>query len=120
MATMLVAAAGPDADSMLPPALAQLRDQLLPYYNQLASYIPSPDLHAQAIAANYASRNVQPLTMSNHRDILEGPDGGDGDQEWTVFVTGGNRTCHGKCGQIERAWNVRTLLSQDTGFPFQL
>ena len=30
----------------------------------------------------------------------------DTEEEWMVYVTGGNKSCFGRCGPIDAVWNV--------------
>lgn len=27
-------------------------------------------------------------------------------REWLIYITGGNKTCFGRCGRVDKAWNV--------------
>lgn len=66
-------------------------------------------LSGQAASAKVAEHAVTPLTFSNWRDTLshsgsvktQNPP-----EAWMVYITGGNRTCGGRCGKADLAWNV--------------
>jgi hypothetical protein len=36
-------------------------------------------------------------------------------QDWVVFVTGGNVTCFGFCGNATKAWTVSSTVSDNVG-----
>jgi hypothetical protein len=61
------------------------------------------DAGASAVAAQV----VQPLNMQNWKAHLwpKSPP-----EEWMVFMTGGNKTCFGRCGHAEATWNVCLCL----------
>lgn len=52
-----------------------------------------------------ADKAVVPLTLTNWDSTLVASEE-EGPQEWLVFITGGNKTCFGRCGVAEKAFNV--------------
>ena len=101
------------------PAIAAAQQQkplgetVQSWFDKAKSYIPSAAKEPVAAgAAKVAAANVTPLTKSNWADVLspsktlpsEGP------ETWMVLVTGGNKTCYGRCGKIEEAWNESAAL----------
>ncbi|KAH8697713.1 hypothetical protein BGW36DRAFT_379273 [Talaromyces proteolyticus] len=101
------------------PALAAaqqqipLGDQVKGWFDKVKSFVPSTPVSdpienvAQKAAGKVAEKIVTPLTTSNWQSVLE-PSAQP--QEWLVFLTGGNKTCLGRCGQAEKAFNESTAL----------
>ena len=102
------------------PALAfaeeqePLLDRLKGYFNKataaisssVPSIVPNP---VDAGASRVAQAVVHPLNLTNWKETLT-PDAtaqSDGPEEWMVYITGGNKTCFGLCGNVTKAWNVR-------------
>lgn len=58
---------------------------------------------------------VQPLTLDNWRSIIQhtgkirqyNPP-----EPWMIYITGGNKTCAGRCGLADKAWNESAILLQ--------
>lgn len=69
--------------------------------------IPDP---VAAAAAKVADLKVERLTVANHMDVLLGSDAAPGIETWEVFVTGGNKTCYGRCNRAETAFNESVAL----------
>lgn len=74
---------------------------------QVSSAITNPiDAAADAITGAV----VQPLSMQNWKaHIWPKPDE---EQEWLVYMTGGNKSCFGRCGHTNKVWNVCLPLPQ--------
>lgn len=103
------------------PALAAaqaqipLGDQVKGWFDKVKSFVPStpqaavPPVEnvAQKAAGKIAEKVVTPLTLDNWKSVLE-PSAQP--QEWLVMLTGGNKTCLGRCGQPETAWNVCSFV----------
>ena len=73
-----------------------------------------------ATAAKVVERNVPALTLHNWRDVIRhsGTVRPEGEREaWMVLVTGGNKTCHGMCHNVDRAWNVRLRFPRSRAPP---
>ena len=71
-------------------------------------------------AKKVAELKVQRLTLDNHKDVLKpgAATASPGVEEWMVFTTGGNKTCHGRCERAETAWNESVaLISASTSPP---
>jgi PTH2 family peptidyl-tRNA hydrolase len=96
------------------PALAAaqdqipLGDQVRGWFDKVKSFVPSTppaavpvENVAQKAAGKIAEKVVTPLTLNNWESVLE-PSAQP--QEWLVYVTGGNKTCLGRCGQPDKAW----------------
>lgn len=74
-----------------------------------ASDIPNPIAEG---AAKYADLKVTPLTLENWRSTLVpgAATASPGLEEWMIFVTGGNKSCHGRCARANNAWNEAVPL----------
>jgi len=62
----------------------------------------------QAAEAAIGATQVDVLTLSNWKDVLNGPVKADSTTptEWWVFISGGNKTCFGHCEKVEKAFNA--------------
>jgi len=108
-------------------AIAQLQvpliDQAQGYFDKAQAYIKSAVSGSGRVgSAHVADQDVTRLTLGNWKSALmqrgatkaqEAP------EAWMVYVTGGNKTCHGGCGPIDRTWNVR-ISTQSNHKSFQL
>lgn len=98
------------------PALAAAQEQtplverVQGWFNKAKSYLPSPTPVApvEKVTGQIAQKAVTPFNLSNWHSLLEPSSE---PQEWLVFVTGGNKTCFGRCGRAEKAFNVGKLKS---------
>ena len=101
------------------PALALAEEQQIPlgekvkgWWSKVTSAVPVPAAASSPIAATAAkvAQSVQhQLTPENWKDVLthDPTVSAPTTQEWMVFITGGNSTCYGLCGNASKAWNVR-------------
>ncbi|KAL3479845.1 hypothetical protein BJX99DRAFT_221316 [Aspergillus californicus] len=102
------------------PALAvaqeqvPLADRVQGWFDKAKSYLPTAtpvipvaekvvDVPKKAIQR----KDVTPIDATNWQSILEPASDA---QDWLVFITGGNKTCFGRCGQAEKSFNESTLL----------
>lgn len=93
------------------PALAAaqeqipLADRVQGWFNKAKSYIPSPTpaVPVETVTEQIIQKAVTPFNLSNWESILQPSSE---PQEWLVFVTGGNKTCFGRCGRADKAFNV--------------
>jgi hypothetical protein len=108
------------------PALSLAQDQvplfdkLKGWFNKAQSFVPAsipsipsiiPDV-VDSGASKVAQSVVYPLNLSNWKDVLSPSATAaqkDGPEEVMVFLTGGNKTCHGLCANATAAWNVSSL-----------
>ena len=77
-------------------------------YEQGKTFIPGSVTNpVDTAASKVAAKNVVPLTKYNWVETLQsGPStAGAGIENWMVLVSGGNKTCYGRCGKVEQAWN---------------
>jgi hypothetical protein len=95
------------------PAFAAAQDQIplgeqvKGWFGKAKSYIPSgsPAAPVEKVAEKVTDKAVTPLNLSNWQSVLEPSSQ---PQDWLVFVTGGNKTCFGRCEKAEKAFNVCT------------
>lgn len=93
------------------PALAMaqeqvpLADRVQGWFNKAKAYVPTavPADPIVKMAEKVTAKRVTPVTMSNWQSILAP---GSKAQDWLVFVTGGEKTCFGRCEHAEKAFNV--------------
>ena len=71
--------------------------------------IPDP---VAAVAAKVADLKVDRLTLDNHKELIKpgASTAAPGIETWEVFVTGGNKTCYGRCTRAETAFNESVAL----------
>ncbi|KAL2215931.1 hypothetical protein M432DRAFT_593332 [Thermoascus aurantiacus ATCC 26904] len=96
------------------PALAAAQNQIplgervQGWFNKAKSYIPTTTpAPVEEAAEKVVEKTVTPVNMSNWQSILEPSSEV---QEWLIFVTGGNKTCFGRCNKAEKAFNESVLL----------
>ncbi|KAI7214699.1 hypothetical protein KC333_g5876 [Hortaea werneckii] len=105
-------------------------DNVKSWFNQatasVSSAIPSPPSPSDipdpiaSGAAAIADLKLQPLTLENHKEILKpgAATASPGIEEWMVYVTGGNKTCMGRCQRADKAFNESIpLLAASTSPP---
>lgn len=102
------------------PALAAaqeqvpLADRVQGWFNKAKSYLPTATPVIPAVEKIVEpkkvlhEKTVTHFNLTNYQSILE-PSAEP--QDWLVFVTGGNKTCFGRCGRAEKSFNVRTLFT---------
>ncbi|KAI1275824.1 hypothetical protein F5Y07DRAFT_368968 [Xylaria sp. FL0933] len=101
---ILAAADSPDYQAQFQQYLGQAQG----YFEKVASSLPSPNKYDDAAAAAAkAGSNIDIISLHNWKDTLYGPviSGSTTPEEWWVLITGGNKTCLGRCGQVEAAFN---------------
>ncbi|RMZ87293.1 hypothetical protein DV736_g5486, partial [Chaetothyriales sp. CBS 134916] len=73
------------------------------------AYIPSSAAAAVASPIQaVAERTVERINIRNYKRKLGAKAGGD--EEWVVYVTGGNKTCLGDCHTVDLLWNESVPL----------
>jgi hypothetical protein len=109
LALPLLAAATQEASP-----LDQAKAQAQYWFDKISSYIPNPNKanSPQAAAAKAGGRTLNILTLNNWEHTIRSSvkPASTKPEEWWVLVTGGNKTCFGQCGQIEKAFNETALL----------
>jgi hypothetical protein len=99
-------------------ALAQdqvpLADKLRGWFKQAQDYIPSsvPSVIPNPVDAGASfvvEQYVHELNLSNWKSIVTPGAAAQtaGSEEWFIFLTGGNETCYGLCGNVTKEWTVR-------------
>jgi hypothetical protein len=96
--------------------LDQAKAQAQYWFDKISSYIPNPskphtvDINAAAAKAGGKALNV--LTLDNWESTIRSSvkPVASTPEEWWVLVTGGNKTCFGRCGEVEKAFNESALL----------
>jgi hypothetical protein len=76
--------------------------------------VPSAPIKAATdkAAANAAAAVQHTITLENWKEVLtvDPTASPPTTQDWLVFITGGNNTCFGLCGNATKAWNVGACL----------
>lgn len=102
------------------PALAAAQDQVplvekvSGWFNNIKSAVPAaPSVPSvpnpvTAGAAKVAEYKVHKFTHANYDEKLKptSADPADGPENWLIYVTGGNKTCFGRCDTVDKAWNA--------------
>jgi len=96
--------------------LDQAKAQAQYYFDKLAAFIPNPNrVHpvetAHAAAAKVGGKTLHALTLSDWKDTIMSSvrPVSSAPEEWWVLITGGNKTCFGRCGEVESAFNESAL-----------
>jgi len=101
-------------------ALAQeqvpLADKIKGWLNQAQSFVssavPSVPSPVDAGAAKVAEHVETSLTLENWQSVLSADPSATtaGPEDFMVYITGGNKTCYGLCGNATEAWNESVAL----------
>ncbi|OOF98206.1 hypothetical protein ASPCADRAFT_205468 [Aspergillus carbonarius ITEM 5010] len=103
------------------PALAvaqeqvPLADRVQGWFNKAKSYLPTatPVVPAAVVekvvekAVKIQEKTVTPFNVTNWQSLLEPSSE---PQDWLVYVTGGNKTCFGRCDKADKSFNESVLL----------
>lgn len=76
------------------------------WFNKAKNYLPTatPVVPVEKVVEQKVQEKaVTPVNLTNWQATLE-PSGAA--QEWLVYVTGGNKTCFGRCERANKAFNV--------------
>ena len=91
-----------------------LLDKLKGFLNQataaISSAVPAAPSNPVKAASGKVTASIQhELTLENWKDVLtvDPTVSTPATQDWLVYITGGNSTCYGLCGNTTKAWNVR-------------
>lgn len=91
-----------------------LLDKLKGFLNQataaISSAVPAAPSNPVKAASAKAAESIQhELTLENWKDVLtvDPTVSTPATQDWLVYITGGNASCFGLCGNTTKAWNVR-------------
>ncbi|CAI7601464.1 unnamed protein product [Penicillium pancosmium] len=94
-------------------ALAQeqvpLADRVQGWFNKAKAYVPTavPAAPIEKLAETVSEKSVTPVTLQNWESILTP---GTQEEDWFIFITGGNKTCFGRCDRAEKAFKESVLL----------
>ncbi|PLB38231.1 uncharacterized protein BDW47DRAFT_30028 [Aspergillus candidus] len=100
------------------PALAAaqeqvpLGDRVQGWFNKAKSYLPTATPVIPAVEKLVDQKKIQQKTvtqfnLSNWQSLLEPSSE---PQDWMVYITGGNKTCSGRCGEADKSFNQSLLL----------
>ncbi|KAI0484400.1 hypothetical protein GGR56DRAFT_23868 [Xylariaceae sp. FL0804] len=102
---LLAAADAPDYQAQFQQYMGQAQG----YFDKVASKIPHPNKFDPVAAAEAKAGSMQMdiLGLDNWKEVLYGPVKPDATtpEDWWVLFTGGNKTCFGRCGKVEAAFN---------------
>lgn len=86
----------------------QYKAQFQNFIGNFGSYIPNPNRHDHAHAAEVKAgpAKTDVLTLNNWKETLYAPVSAQATkpEEWWVFFTGGNKTCFGKFPAPQLRW----------------
>lgn len=109
------------------PLLDQVKGWFAKASSSISSALPSVSVPSAAdipnpvasSAAKIANLKVEKLTLANYKDVLKpgAATASPGVEEWMIFVTGGNKTCFGRCGRAETAWSESVALISASSNP---
>ncbi|KAB8288204.1 hypothetical protein EYC80_010209 [Monilinia laxa] len=89
--------------------LEQAKAQAQHWLSKLQSYIPSPSSEnpLEAATQKVGQAKIHHLTLDTWQETIRGSVTPESTlpQEWWVLATGGNKTCYGLCGKVERGFN---------------
>jgi len=99
---------------------AALFEKASGWFDKAKSYIPTAVPNpVEAGAAKFADQRVERINIRNWERKL-GPKL-DTEEEWMVYMTGGNKSCFGRCGPVDVVWNesvpLLTALPHSAGSP---
>lgn len=84
-------------------------ENLQAWYDTARSYFPtSLSNPIDAGASKIAAKNVVVLTKDNWQETLKprpSATAAQGPENWMIFISGGNKTCLGRCVGVENRWN---------------
>ncbi|KAL0258782.1 hypothetical protein SLS55_006286 [Diplodia seriata] len=104
------------------PALAlaeeqvPLAEKVKGWFNKAQGYvstaIPAVQSPVNAGASKVVEKTVANLTLENWRDVVtpSASAAGSEPEEWLIYLTGGNKTCFGMCGNTTEAWTKSVPL----------
>jgi len=100
--------------------LDQLKTQAQFYFDKISAFLPSiPNPNkahgsnpVDAATAKVGGKALSILTLDNWKNTLYSSvkPSSSTPEEWWVLVTGGNKTCFGHCGNVEKAFNQSAAI----------
>lgn len=90
------------------PPYQRLFDNVKDRFDRIKEFIPSniPD-PLDAGASLVAGQKVERINIRNFQRKLSPKL--DGEEEWMIYFTGGNKSCFGRCGPVDLVWNVSCI-----------
>lgn len=115
----------PTALLLVLPAIAAAQEQkplvenLQSWFEKAKTYLPAGAKDpVGAGAAKVAGKNITPLTKDNWQSVLSPSGSSNSPEAWMILVSGGNKTCFGQCGMVEKAFNeTATVFVADATAP---
>jgi hypothetical protein len=99
-------------------ALTQAKDTALHYLEKASSYIPHFNTFDAAEAAAAKADGKTILGLNNWKSTLRSSVQPGHTEEWWVLLTGGNKTCFGRCEKLNAAFNeTANLWKKDASAP---
>lgn len=94
--------------------LEQAKIQAQYWFDKISSYIPNPNKQhpVDAAAAAAGSKTIDTLSLNDWKATIRSSvkPTSTAPEEWWILFTGGNKTCYGLCGGIEKAFNESAFL----------
>jgi hypothetical protein len=89
----------------------QVKELAVHWFNRISSFIPYQNTQRQVTSKTVAAR-VDILTLDNWKSTLRSTaqSSSEAPEEWFVLISGGNKTCHDRCGTIETAFNESLVV----------
>lgn len=82
-----------------------MKDKASGWFDKAKAYMDTGASAAvDAAAETVAEGGVEIITRQNWEQKLA-PNWA-GEQEWLLYITGGNKSCYGRCARADEAWNV--------------
>ncbi|KAE8147433.1 hypothetical protein BDV25DRAFT_160402 [Aspergillus avenaceus] len=99
------------------PALAVAQEQVplanrvQGWFDKAKSYLPTatPVVPAveKVVEQKIEQKTVTPFNLTNYQTLLRPTSEA---QDWLVYITGGNKTCFGRCGHADKSFNESVLM----------
>jgi hypothetical protein len=102
------------------PIIDRVTSEVKNYWGKLTNAVssavpavPLPSSPVEATTAKVAEVVQHHLTKDNWKDVMtrDPTASAPTTQDWAVYITGGNVTCFGFCGNATKAWNVSSTVS---------
>ncbi|KAG0646195.1 hypothetical protein D0Z07_8288 [Hyphodiscus hymeniophilus] len=96
--------------------LEQAKAQAQYYFDKISSYIPNPSkphtVDINAATAKVGGNALNILTLESWEETIRSSvkPASSKPEEWWVLITGGNKTCFGRCETVEKAYNETAIL----------
>ena len=96
-----------------------LGDSVQGWFDKAKSFVSSGANPApvENTAEAVTDADVSYLNITNWQSVLAPKSK---PEDWMIFITGGNKTCFGRCEQAEKAFNVRHLIERSRRRPLSV